>query len=57
MNTDLTKILIGTIGTGFSFGLSNAESLVSIFAGAATGIFMLVSTIVKLKNKNKNNEK
>ena len=53
---DALKMLLGGAGTLATAALEQAESSAAIFAGCATGIFMLISAICKiqeLKTKNK----
>ncbi|WP_158279824.1 hypothetical protein [Coraliomargarita sinensis] len=52
-NNDAIRITFGTIGTASSFVLANAETAAAIFAGVATGIYMLTSTWIKIRKPKK----
>lgn len=52
-NDDSIRIAFGTIGTGSSFALANAEVFAAVFAGLATGIYMLTSTWLKIRKPKK----
>lgn len=49
--SDQLKIFIGVAGTSISAVLQNVETYTAIFAGGATGIFMVVATVKKLQGK------
>lgn len=47
---DALKMFLGSAGTLATAVLEKAESSAAIFAGLATGIFMLISAAVKIKD-------
>lgn len=48
---EFLRICFGLVGTGSSLVLANAETAAAIFAGLATGLYMLVSIFCKLRRK------
>tara|TARA_B110001469_G_scaffold94462_1_gene90370 strand:- start:342 stop:503 length:162 start_codon:yes stop_codon:yes gene_type:complete len=46
---DALKMFLGSAGTLWTIVLEQAESSAAIFAGCATGIFMLISAAVKIQ--------
>jgi xanthine/uracil/vitamin C permease (AzgA family) len=50
---DTIRSIYGIMGTGTSLLLSNAETAAAIFAGVATGLYMLVASYCKLRKPKK----
>lgn len=53
MHSDFVKSTLGILGTTTAALLADLESSAAIFAGFSTGIFMLASTYIKIRNRKK----
>lgn len=53
MNDHAIRITAGTIGTATSLVLADVEAAAAIFAGLATGCYMLAATVNLIRKKKK----
>jgi hypothetical protein len=53
---DAFRVSMGVIGTSSAAVLAEMESSAAIFAGCATGCYMIVATILKIKNSRRGDQ-